>query len=496
MTETSTTTTEIKHSDAKLVPLYIIDSGKMTLIHVQSELHKPTADELEADKKFGVAAGETEEERKKNDALIVAISSTFRGAEEHLKNLASGAEKSVLFHQDAEVEELLKKNPKDLYMSRVRLALDPEGTVLPDQWRPIELYNLRRKDVAKLYTEKMVADFEAMKPTLTHVRLLLIESCAQSDDITALVRFIVHFVRRDHHLNNMKEAAVPEHECKGKQCECETLKKDIAPQAPPDHSIHIINVAWGFQLVETRNTKLSQKANEEVGMAKLKRLNQAHEKFVARRLVVREQALRARAPVVLDFTMRHFGMDLLRRLEQAEPNLPDRYLVRVTVENSGTVVNLDETYGVTHRDVKKFLAEDHAELKKTLADRDKKKQAGENEESVSLHAEALHISARIQDLQQMEKALAQCDPANDIVIMLYEPGRWIDEGVGVQAMFKSKVPYSLFQSMKPEIEAALKREKEVLATAAPAPPPTNVDPELEMVTRVAEAFAKPGEKVF
>jgi hypothetical protein len=462
--------------------IYAIFQGKMRRIDMpmppglveKLRSHVPTDDDEPV-------LGETDEERRQNDALIAAVTEAFSECDSKLRQLVA----DELIKREAEITTLYAQFPTGLYVLRTNTKVyevqsDPkeaneeteeqedkkeddktkegeeedkkaeeegegdkkkEGIrVRVDGWHDLQLFDLRKKEVASHYSDQMIADFEAMLPAQTGVRMVVLETPLVCGDIVAALRFVAYYY---HHRRAVEHAD----------------KSAPVRQDKPLDSIDLVHTFFGFTLLQSRSMASSDAELGKLGQEKLQQLKAVQRAHLLRRQRMRERILERRMPTIANFTLNWFEPMLVKRVDDAEPNLPQRLYIRLQCERSGSVIDVDRSTIATERDIKERLreAEDElGEIERRMAAIEKRcnkidKQNGKAKKKANLKAEAAaelnelrehHFNAAnmIKQCKIVADRVKRCDPAEQLLLHVVDEGDYQDKGVNIDNVMIVNVP--------------------------------------------------------
>lgn len=402
---------------------------------------------------------ETPEEQRQNNVLVDALTAAFRECEMQLRTLCEGDEKSVLFQKEKELTAWYAKNPKGLLLLNQRILALGEGRVDITKWQPVQMFDMANPKLKKMIESNMLADYEAMKPATTGVRLLILESVINADEVVAPLRYCVYYCLESQKRKNEEAFDAKYTQMKGEPIPPRT---DVS-----ENSIYVISVVWGFVMLQTRVEATAQKSaadakkeSEEQAMAKKKLLYAAHAKYAAKRELTRRRAIDSRAGLIFDFALSHYGPELLARYEKAQPHIPDRMMIRLVVESCGMTLDLDKTNTVCHRDLVQMIDEATEKFKQT----EEKFKA--DRANVELYQSLQDQKTFIEDLRATEQMLGAINPASEVLFNLIEVGQWQDNGVDVQSYVKSVVPYAQLREAKRAVNSIGTNQQATTSTSS------------------------------
>lgn len=460
--------------EPRLVTLYVVKSGQTHRLDIEDPLSdeaRVAADaDIAADREFEAAGNEeTAEEKTANDELLREITRVFHMSETQMRVLAEGDGLSKLAKQDVLIGELMSQKPDGLWLTRCAPEVNPDGMVSRDRWGALQLFDLNESKVREMFTPKLLADFKAMKPAVTKVRLLIIENVVCAGDVIGPIRFQIFYALH-------KNYAAAGLDVTDKQRLAVNARTDV-----PGDSIAFITVQWGFTLMQARHVgpikgprvDATEAARLEA-QAKQNRFYAAHTKYLVKRAFVRRSALRRRMSVIVNYVILHYAEELVSLMDAAAPNIPDRLLIRIQTEDSGSVILLDETTTVRHRMIKKVIADLRTDMEpvEALA----KKEPDNEDAQLGL----LEYIKEITTLEDCEKMLAAIDPSTDVLLVVCDQGKWNDKGIPVQQSIKLSVPYA---RLRPHIA-------KMRAAAAAASPPAQETSSSSSSSDQAPAVAK------
>lgn len=366
-------TTASPKEKIETVPLLVISKGIMTEVQVPI---KKKEDKI-VEETDVAPTPEPPAELTFTEKFASAMGSALISCDAKLVELRAGAAESVLYQQNEKIKALEEANPKTLWLTRVAVKVTicdecrekqiacEHHPIDVTQWGAVETINLSQPQVACLYDRAMLDSYARMQPAKTGIRMLLLETLVVMNDKQATpLRYFVHYATKKQFDFNEKEF----------------IRLHMADAVPTTHAgaqlqpndIHVINVTWGFVVFAHTEDITKEPGEEEIKAAKKTRnaMDEAQDLYMQRRAAVRKQMLEAKAGALIDYTLHLMTPDLLKRIDAAGNFLPDRFFLRLPVEQRGDVLNLDRAVGVEHRDFQRVLGKAEADAVKAKKQHD------------------------------------------------------------------------------------------------------------------------------
>jgi len=384
--------------------------------------------------------------------------------DEILLTMAADGSDTILGVAVAGLEKTDGEAGTALHFLRTKRRLDyVQGQDVPilHQFSALATEDLNDPETARYFPENVVADYKAMEPKESRVRLLVIENLVVTEDPSYIVmqRMFCYVARG-----------------------CDAASGDAEIDAN-DRKVAVHYVAWGYSITERADAR--KMAEEEKDGKKKKtglteeerqraivaqdRLGKAQQRYVDRREQRREAVIRARLPQILEFITMACATSLVRRMDEAAPNLPPKMMLSVPIEKAGSIIDKDGIVGASYRDVQarkaELIKESHemaAELKKLseLAAATDATPVAKAEADAKLR-ETISLKNALRTVEELEDALTAIDPEREVLLHLCEKGWLQDSGRDIKAFFKIVIPYDAIRKRLGQVKTALESEDEL-----------------------------------
>jgi uncharacterized membrane-anchored protein YhcB (DUF1043 family) len=233
-------------------------------------------------------------------------------------------------------------------------------------------------------------------------------------------------------------------------------------------SIVFTHMSYGFTAYEDKQARPPGDADaKSVSELKIKTLAKANQSYMQQRLDCRNRLLRANMSLITDFVILIFGPSMLKRIDAASPSVPERMVLRLPVEKSGNIVDVDRALFATQTDMEKAAQELLAEVKqktgvlREMLAREKKPASQEIDQAAG---ELKNAELILHRTTQIKQAMKNTHGDRQILLHVVEKGCGQDEGVTIDMLYTLTIPYDLLRQKLAVIEKQLALEKAESAT--------------------------------
>lgn len=471
MSEQDQTVDVAAEANRKPASLYYRENGKLQKLELLVSAESTSAgenskldfvDKATADKSGGDGDGEaTEEEKLERDVvelLTKHLTQMYNQGETYLGELtnttAADGKDTLLGSAIALLEEKDAVDDKPaLNFLRTKRRLDRGiGADVPilEQFTELAVENMTDPEVAQFFPPNVVADYAALEPKESCIRLLVIENLAVTSDPDYIImqrKFC--FVARRCHAASGDDKIVAD-----------------------DRTAVVHYITWGYSITERSDARNMTEDKKKTGLTDGEReravlaqdrLGKAQKCYIDRREKRREAVIRARMPQILEFITMACATSLVRRMDEAAPNLPPKLMLRVPIEKAGSIIDKDNIMGATYKDVKERkteLVKDSHKLASELKQLSERAGAPDATDTIKMEAEdklreTIAMKNALRTVEDLEAALANVDPEKELLLHIVEKGLMQDSGRDIQAFFKIMVPYDTIRKRLKQVGVLL-----------------------------------------
>jgi len=407
------------------------------------------------DESLGKSA-EASDDADENDVsvkkLVSALTEMYNEGERFLSQLCETAVdggETLLGEQLARLEALDSDGSDKLHFLRVKRKVGaPASDDALEFFTEPTIKDLSDPAVSRYFPGEVRADYEAMAPRVNRVRMLLVENLrivrksdddeAVDDEYIVMQRMFVYAARR---------------------CDAASGEDEIEP-GNQRAAVHYI--AWGYTIAERSDARqavddgergaLTDEQKERAQLAE-KRLKEAQALYQARRAKKREKIIEAQLPQIKAFMVIACSEALVRRMDEAAPNLPPPLVLHVPMHKA-RIIDKDNVFGTTVRDVrarKEELTQEAIEISKRL--REQSERAGatgateaQKTEAACTMRQTVALKNALSDVESLEQALGRINPETQVLLDIRDKGKMQDDGRDLKALVVVDVPYKALRS--------------------------------------------------
>lgn len=409
------------------------------------------------------AENETDEEKMERRGLLNSLKESYLQCDTFLRStLAEDAEtkESALHKALVQMEKLGQNKPNSLYYVRAKRSLatgDDFG-----RWQSLELYDMNVPSVAKGFPPTIVSAYRTLDPRKTNMRLLVLENVTYNKGAFIFHRMFVYFQR---------------------------YAKPAEGQSYPRSNLHeksilIAATTNGYKAdlnkSDPRFKNLTAEQIEAIKDGYADKLTRAIEDYGKLRIKQREHVLRCNLPKVISLVWSLFARVLIERIDSAKPNIPQRILLRIPVEQCGTFVDVDHNNIVMESELRDDLRVLEAKQQAAYVALSHFKTMTPSEFDAEQQArfdliskDARYLMPLVNKMGLLLEAMEPLVPDREILLHFVDQGQFQDCGIAVDLVLRTQVPYaylrkmleSITQQERAEAEAAEKEVPELVPEA-------------------------------
>lgn len=406
----------------------------------------PTEEVLEVEED----ENETAEEKEQRRNLLNALKESHLQCDMFLRaTLAENADskESVLHKALVQMEALGKNKPNSLYYARAKRSTaqgDDFG-----QWQPLQIFDMNLPSVAKAFPPTVVSAYRQLQPRENNLRLLVLDNVSYSGGVFIFHRMFVYFQR---------------------------YAKPAEGQSYPRSNLHeksilIAATTNGYKAdLNKSDPQLAHLTAEQLEKIKdgyADKLTRAIEDHGKLRIKQRDHVLRCNLPKVISLIWSLFARVLIERIDNAKPNIPQRILLRVPVEQCGMLVDVDHNNIVMESELRDDLRVLEAKQQAAYVALSHFKTMKPSEFDAEQQArfdliskDARYLMPLVNKMGVLLDAMEPVVPDREILLHIVDQGQFQDCGIAVDIVLRTQVPYAYLRKMLESITQQERAEAE------------------------------------
>ena len=422
--------------------------------------------------------------------LVSKVTKAINECGVYLKTLAGASctdddtDKPILWKMEESIEEMYAKSETSVAILRTHGSLTLTGdsqkngaAKVENVFSDLELFDLSIDEVRVHHDSATIAQFENTEPRKSGVRLIMLELpvfCSGKDgkDINMILQLYAYYIDAARVQPPPEKKSAGEGSGTKQKLSASSLENNVVENSSgAEKHFNVVHTFFGCRLVHKNRGKEMSKQDQLVADRKYAAINAANVTYMREKVALRKELIVKRLHDLTNFVMTLQGAHFVERYAAAKPNFPPRAYLRLTIENSGKLIDLDQCVIADERDVakriadakqvvaklkaqfvqlKKFVDEKQRKDKESSGNTDKEAKVDDNAQPAPSHEDLDKLNAlqmMLQDETELLKSselilqrLKKCDAESQMLLHVHEIGTYQDRGLAVDMMFAVTIP--------------------------------------------------------